>query len=1112
MTACCIFGCLALLCSAAEVIPLPQLSGAGAWTASDPKLLSLSGQGTALVIGLEVTKDTAPQQLMLKNPIALKPGFEVMFDALLTHVYPTLLHVIAEDSRGNRYRYITSSYGSIKRGNFLGGRFRGGLDPLGETRVRTRGMSDAVRESWFPMGKVFSAPVPPLKFLGFEFKPEAAKSKGAKLYLRNFRLSNANYKNEPFYYQFKEGEFYGTADGDPKIYITDLGDSWGDTYLVDWELRDAYDGQPFLTGSKNVKINPADASVPHRVKFCNDPVTFKVRNEGTYFLRCKLRANFRGGKPSHIRELEFRYAVLKGEPAKKHPRIAPDARIGGSLIRMAYDRDRFVWEANEKWNLKFRIFDAPGKKAKLTLKQQSGKTVLTREYEVKDAIQSFDADLSALPPGAYNAEVSVIDNGRVIDRLVRMIGKKFNPEAAELVRPANIPSAVQVRDGKDPLVLFAPMIHDKNKLVHYYIQLMDEIVKAKNTREFEIQTSWPVLEPLPDIYDFSVVDEILDAAQKRGLRAFVTMAPLSPPSWMPACYTQNADGKLFGHTAYLFHGGRLNIFQVPYLRERALKFLKAFTLHVRKHPALLGYFYISEHSGEAPWASWYEGFDPFTKNNFRSHAKKLYQNIEKANAAWKTDFVSFEAIEPPVAGKPASNLFRRDWLLFRREAIHNFVIECVKTIRAADDYRIIMLYLDGLIMHRLPEVAGYNVISANGGCAVPERGYDMTIVADANVPQRAEEITCSIWEGGDFPTRLDVSLFTMMMGGGANSHCKMFTGQGAKFENIRKPPQGLERFEKFIPIWKELRPARAVLREVCGYSDFEGALTAGQTVNCSGMVFGAWNSKVMMDSQIPFFSNVTAAWKKAKMTVASPLMKLMAQKDCDALLDYVKNGGTLFMTADTGRRVIEKDGEDWVLLRAFGFDEPEVLPKEWYAGMEVEPGSRWAGSGGCFSSQVRSPFIAPRNCGEILMRMTNLRKTPALSMKKFGGGKIYVLWLGEIIPFGFNKPESESFLRMIAKDAGVKLPVEADNRLIMTNLLKNGSTHYLLVMRDKRGTKDVLNSRVRLPHLPKGEYRISELISGNAGFAPSTAEQLAEKGLEIPLKPMEVSIYKIEKK
>ena len=1103
---------LHVLCfaSAAEVIPLPGLSDPALWRSSNPALLSPSGDGKFLVIELGLTKETAPQQLMLKNPIVLRPGFEIMFDATLTEVYPTILSVIAEDSKGNPYRYVTSSYGSIKRGNFLGGRFRGGLDPLGETRVRVKGMLDPVRESWQAMGKVRSAPVPPLKFLGFEFRPESSKSRGAKFYLRNFRLSNANHKNEPFYYQFKEEEFYGTADGDPKIYITDLGGSWGDTYIVDWELRDTYDGQPFLTGSKSVKIHSSDTSIPHRVKFCNDPVIFRVRNEGTYFLRCKLRSNFRNGKPTLVRELEFRYAVLKGEPSGKHPRIAPEARIGRSLIRMAYDRDSFIWKENEKWNLKFRIFDAPGCKTKLTLRRLSGQSVFSREFDVKDSVQSFDADLSTLSPGAYNAEIAVFDNGIAIDRIVRTIGKKCSPENGKLVRPKDIPSAKQIRDGKEPLVLFAPMIHDKQRLVHYYIRLMDEMVKAKNSREFEIQTSWPEMEPMPDIYDFSIIDEILNEARKRGLRAFVTFAPLKPPAWMPACYTQNADGRIFGHNAYLFHGGRLNLFQSPYLRERALRFLRALTLHVRSHPALLGYFYISEHSGEAPWADWYEGFDSFTKNNFRRHAEKLYQTIEQANAVWMTNFVSFQSIEPPVVGKPASNTFRRDWLMFRRGAIHDFIVECVKTIREADDYRIIMLYLDGVILNRLADIARYDVISANGGCAVPERGYQMTIVADANVPQRAEEITCSIWEGSDFPTRLDVSFFTMMMGGGANSHCKMFIGQGVSFDKIRKPPQGLERFEKFIPLWKELRSARIAFREVCGYSDYEGTLTAGQTVNFSGMNFGAWNNKVMMDSQIPFFSNVTNAWKKTKMTVASPLMKLMAQKDCDALYRYVKNGGTLFMTADTGRRVIEKNGEDWVLLRSFGFREPEVLPKEWYAEMDIEPGSRWSKFGGSFCTRVRSPFVAPKNCGEVLMRMTNVRKSPALTMKRVGKGKVYVLWLGEIIPWGFDKPESGSFLRLIAKDADLKLPVEADNRLIMTNLLKNENVRYLLVMRDKRGTKGVLKSKVRLPYLPKGNYRIRELIS-ESPVQIASAERLAEKGLEIPLKPMEVSIYKIDR-
>ncbi len=1094
----------------ARMTPLPQLGRAEMWRSSNPALLPVSGQDGSVVFQLEVTRESSPQRILLKNPLPVPAGSELFFDALLTDIYPTLLHLIAEDSAGNTFRYPTDSFGTIRNGNFLGGVFRGGLWGIGEVRTRVPGMQDQRRGTWEPILRTHAKPLPPLKVLGFELSPEAAKTKHAKLYLRNFRLSDANHKNEPFYYLFKGREFYGTADGDPLLYATDVLHGWGGTYHLDWELRDRYEGQPFLTGSRTWKVDPSSSSIPLRVQLRRDPIRIPVRNEGTYFLRAKMRSSFREGGPSATKELEFRYTVLKGEPPQKHSPIPPSDRIGKSQIRIAYDRPGLIWKPEEPWILRFRVFDGSGMTAVLTVKRQSGKTLLQKEYPVQGTPASFEADLNALPPGAYLAVVELREGRWTRDRLERMIGREFREETAPMRLPPGVPSALEVRDGKRPLALFAPMIHDKARTVYYYTRLMDEMVRAGNTREFEIQTSWPMLEPLPGIYDFSVIDEILDEAAKRGLRAFVTMAPFFTPEWMPAFYTQNAEGKRFGHSVYLFHGGRQNIFQVPYLKERALKFLRAMTLHVRNHPALLGYFYISEHSGEAPWADWYEGFDPWTRRNFRAAAEKQYRTIENANRAWRTAFSSFSALEPPVVGKPASLIFRRDWLLFRRSAIHDFIAECVRSIREADPHRIIMIYGDGLILNRLPELTRYHLISANGGCAVPSRGYAMTIWADVKIPQRAEEITCSFWEGREFPTRLDVSLFNMMAGGGANSHCKMFIGQGARFEEIRKPPQGLERFERFLPIWRELRGAVSACREVAGYADFEGSLTRGQTVNCGGMQFGEWYTLFLMQSQVPFFSNVTEEWKQAKLTVASPSMKLLAEKDCRALLEYARNGGTLFMTADTGRHVIEKEGEDWVLLRMAGFPVPRgELPRSWYASMDAEPGSRWGKSVGKMKTRVRTPFMAPDDCGEVLMRMTDLRKTPALSVKSFGKGKIYVLWLGEYIPLGFQHPESESFLRKMALEAGAGLPLEADNRRVLTHFLRKGEVWYLLAMND--GKKENLRSRIRLSSLPEGRYRIRELIGGKKEDARFTAASLRKEGLVFLLNPRQVVVYRIEK-
>ena len=1076
------------------VTPLPELSRPEAWQANP--LLPLSAVEGKLAVGTKLVAADGDQQLLLKKPLPLPPGQEPFFDAVMEQLYPTKFNWLVEDAQGNTFLFYTSGYGSLKLGNYLGGRFRGGLDRIGTARIRCKGLSDPVRESWKWLSKPNSQPVPPLKLLGFVLNTEMKEGHpGNKMYLSNFRLTDASYRNEPFYYLFKDEEHYGSADGDPQLELTDLaqGGFWGKKFVADWELRNEYAGQPILTGSKTVELAPDDQRSLF-LALAGKKLTFHVRNQGTYWLRIKVRGSYQGEVPTFIRELEFRYEVLKGEPARKFKPIAAEATIGSSGIRLAPERTSLIWKQDEPWLLRARF--TPGVTGKVTVLDRSQQTVATAE--TTDG--TLTLDLNQLHPGAYTVRAEEWKNGKVLDRTERLIGKEFDETAANFALPPGIPSAQEIRDGGEPLVLFCPMIHEKAKFVQHHIRLFDEMVKAKNAREIEIQISWPELEPLPGIYDFTLLDAILAEAQKRNIRCFVTLAPFSTPEWAPAFYTQNAEGYQFGHNAYLFHGGRQNVFQVPYLRERGLAFLRAMVLHTRNHPALLGYFYISEHSGEAPWKGWYEGFDPWTKANFRKWAQTRYGTIARANAAWQTAFPDFGKIEPPTVKEECAARFRRDWLLFRREATHNFIVECVKTIRELDPHRIIMLYLDGVIYNRLPELAQYNVISANGGCAVPERGFLMRVVADAGVPQRAEEISCSHW--ANFPTQLDISLFNMMAGGGANSHVKMFINQNyMEFEKIRRAPWALDRFEKFIPIWKELRGARVVDTGVAGYADFEGSLTRGRTVNFSGLQLESWNYRQLLESQLDVATNVTPAWRKAKLVTAAPDMNLMTVHDADELVSYVQNGGTLVMHADVGRKSVENDSEDWVLLRRFGFPPPvRELHPSLYSEMEVAPDSPWARSGKSFRTRIRTPFVPAAAAGEV--RMQTPDGTPALTVRPFGQGRVFVIWNSEVIPFGNEKmsQSSESFFRAIAEEAGCRLPVQCDSRLPWTHFLQKGDTSYLLVMLGEKRPAGTFH--FQFPQLP-GPRRWTELISGRSGEFNGT--------LPVELTPMQVAIYRITK-
>jgi len=689
---------------------------------------------------------------------------------------------------------------------------------------------------------------------------------------------------------------------------------------------------------------------------------------------------------------------------------------------------------------------------------------------------------------------------------VRTYSRVGLPKPKEPFRfPQGVPTKEEILNGDRPLVLFAPMLDKRENWRENHAQLFDEMIASGDSRCIEIQNRWADCEPLPGQYDFSWVLGPLDEAEKRGCKCFVTFAPLAVPEWMPSIFTRNEKGEIFGHTYYLFHGGRINLFQSPTVRDRSLAYLAALVQAVRNHPACLGYFYITEHSGEAPWAGWYEGFDDETVANFRRAMERRYRRISEANAAWKTSFGDFGSVIPPAHDADCSLALRRDWLVFRRMSVHRYIEKCVETIRRFDDRRIIMCYGDGVVYSRAADIARYGVLSANGGCAVPETLFERGLAAEVGLPQRAEEISCSNWKAlGE--TQLDISVFAMMGGGGANAHFKMFTPERATFASLREGRHGLDRFERFLPILRELRAAKPTYGDVRVWSAFEGPLAASRNSLGNDVFLGGWSARFALDSQL--VCGVTGAirdWSSAKLVWAPPGLTVAARKEAEELVAYVERGGTLLLCADTARRVVEEEDRDWWLLSRFGFGAPAACGRQ----------AVISGLDGC-TARVSGSFEPGDSAGSVLM--TREDGVAALTERTFGRGRVIVLWASELVPYHeAGLPDAKPFLAEIQRRAGVTPPVSTQSRLDWANLLrKDDATWYLLTLcapsaHSRPAPEGVpAGSRRFRVALPEGSWRLTDLIGGRV-VGPLSADELRDAGFGDQLGYNECRIWRIER-
>ena len=1030
-------GVLGLLAPGAA--PAAPPTAPAPWVAAVPSALRVSAVADPAgwtEVGLAISPASGVQRLLLREPLALAPGEEVLFDAALSCLFPIRMNVLARDADGREFLFRTQSYETIQGDNFLGGRFRGGLDELGVARVRAAGLANPVRESWAPAPGNGEAGPPrlPLRILGLTIeRRDEGSSPDARLYLSTFRKVVLDPHAEPFHYSWLDEERFGSIEGDPILRATDIGPLAGPRHILDWELRDSYDGEPVLRGTEHYNFRPDDPR-PWKLRFA-EGVRIPTRSEGTHWVRARVRSGFApDGTPRIDRTLDFRLDVwrAKGDEIESH--------ADGAEKESHAESAEF---------------------AEVLPDSESQPSVLSRPAQ-------------ALPP--------------------------WSP-------PAGVPSWRDVRDGPEPLVLFSPMVReDEADPVARHAEIMDEMIASGDSRAMEIQNRWPDCEPLPGQYDFRALDGILAEARRRGIRCFVTFAPLDPPEWMPSHFTMDADGNRFGHTMYLFHGGRINLFFHPYVRARALDYLRALVAHLRDDPAVLGWFLITEHSGEAPWHDWYEGFDPATLAGFRAAARRRHGTLDAANAAWGTAFASWDAVRPPSVKEEAPSAFRLEWLAWRRDMREGFFVDAARLVRSLDPHRVLMVYDDGIpIAERL---APYGCLTANGGCATPLRFLRYAAVAEAGIPQRAEEITCSRWEA--FPYQLDLSLFSMMAGGGANAHVKMFIPQGWKFAEHRAAPDGLGRFERFLPLWRELRGARPVAGAVRAWSSADGVLLRTRSIT-PGTFAEGWPAQGPLDSQLPVAPAVGDAWTNAAVVVVNTDDTWLSPREEAALIDYARGGGTLVLSAANGRHVAGRDAEDWCLLRDLGFPAPAADVRPGWGEMTAEPGSRWAARHSPDPDSLRSRFQdriePPRDAdiGEVLLRCLG-DGAPALTCRPVGRGRAYVLWAANPAPLSATgRGDRLPYLREIAGDAGAPMPVSTTHRGLWTILLRDdpADAWWLLLC---AGGDPVSGATVRL-ELPEGTWQGAERIGG-ATLPARPAASLASDGFPVSMEKNQVHAWK----
>lgn len=1088
-----------------SILAVGPLASAASWSLegdATAQLLDWPG-AAALDLKLEPGKSAV---LLLKEPVPIPAGTNNLTLTLGTGDWSGdgafRFRVLVTDSRGAEYAYKASSPLVQSRENYFFPSHQPTWTPLRLTipGLKRPVLGSGVDERNYTVEvrqKPASGPAlpePPLTLRGIEFA--GVRPGATKVYFNDFVFGDVTPKTSRLHYLIDRHERFGEVDGLPFITLGGLGPSYGATYDIVWTLRDRFDGRPFASGAQTIETDRAD---PARFLKLATRIVFPVEEQGVYWANVRRiwKSKPDSSVPDRIDTYDFRIDVLSGKPAVTRTPLA--GPIPGMSVNIGADRRSFIFGENEKPALSVAFSPAtsvsnPGYRI-TAIATGSGETLKTWEKPfASSGAHTIDVDLSGLSAGSVRLRAELLSNDRPVDRAEQLVG--LPPQASAQTKPD--PAADWRKFSDDKALIYVGMskgpLKDPATRIAKVKELLDEANIVSNVIEYEF--NWAHVEPMPGVYDWSEVDAIVDHAREKGQTVLLWPTFIGgEPDWIPPHFQRLADGTVSGTRSYLFQGGRMNYWHSPELKEHINALCRAMVLRYRGNPTVHGYYLLVEHGGDNPWYAFFPGYEPETRADYISYLKDKYTSPAAVASAWGRPFAAWNAVSVPAPD--ASDRERLDWNQFRSGRLGEFFIKAVREIRALDPYKLVMVYTGAADGGSAVELEKLGVILADGGAASPITGGPTTMgYVAAGIGRRTEEISVTHW-AAQFPTQLDATLFNLTLGGGLNANAKMFFPPGVPLEKLRNPRNALDRFEQFIPIWRELAPTEPFPWEAYMLKDVAGGMLASKST--TGLT-DAFTNMVNFDSHLLAPAVPMSIAKHGKLVLLQPRIASYETGTYDEIAAYVKSGGTLVLCAGAARFSPDLPGEDWVLLKRLGIAPPASLART--GTLDAKS------SGGVF--KLRDAWLAPASDAEVLATFET-SGLPALTRHRAGKGVVNVIWSNSVLPptEGGGYP----FFRDIADAAGVSRHSDASHPSLWTNLLRNPKSgdHYGTVYRAAWFKTDApALTGATLWKVPPGDYAVTELITGRE-LGMKTARALAETGVETTLGPREVAVYRFKK-
>jgi len=1045
-----------------------------------------------------VTFNQATARLLLKQPIKLAPDQRrVIFEACGIDKKPEkesflqLLPLI-RDAEGEVLRYECYPAPHLLHGTTRWGtwctRYLYGAEAGGATQNIF--LADGNGNAW-PDGE--------LTFLGFqvEIRPNAFGRQRHTLYLGDIHFGGMDM---PYQHPFAYADALAQEPGE---------------YRLAAEVAPSFQAPPIRQVATTFAYDPASQADRRR------KISVPLGPDGCYWVRYQI-TNAAGRVV--VGQTLRQNVVANPDPARPTAPALTEPPLLGYLRVNTERHVGGVYALGEPLAVDVRLFAKGAGALQLgwqllpygypTVLEQGDQTV---EFAAGRAFQ----DLVLKPQGdpqrdAYRLKLEVKRDGKVVDQQDYVLGRRTDFTTARSSRQGLVRGREYVKQAGYFRTTFAAegLGKSEDDRVGQFVRYLDDASKIAPYVTYMIDLA--DFEILPGVYDFAVLDRVMDAAADRGCAVTVRTAHVDQMAtfrWLPYSRQLSYDGTEIVQHYYGCYSGVDPVFLNVWKRAN-----RALYDRYRTHPGFQGY-YLMMPGGEwavmadKPWLGVVAGYEPPARQAFVNWLQQVAGlTLDQANARWGTGFKSWAEVTPPkprfeTGTKPDTRVQWLDFCRFKEYVNTNYwYLELSRDIRSYDRDRVVIIYAPPTIKG-LEDLADYT--HGGGVPSMPGVGegesawlqHKLGAIQESHHPHR--------WNSYGDPKSmgwvLDWCLYTMVSasgGGGANLHIYYFPQQPLPAAYGQE--HGYDRYEKFKPIYNELQGAQLVGmqgRQVATLQDPTSIYCKHRTNFFFRLPdLGRW-FELLTYAGVAAEPVAKERLANYKLVLPNLIDEVVAKDTIDLLAGYVRGGGKTVISAVNGRYCPELGDQSFPLLRRLGIQPPAVPFVQ--TGLDVKATAAAGNPFWAAGEPIR--FFTTQNLHEDPQRDEALRKNffrwpyrwipqtdyfgwyrghevkdgqvlaifnqggTAVSRHQVGRGEVVVFWG---VPD--YKPElMTEFMRKATAWAGVTDPT-AGNPVPLMFELRNPSLkrHYAVLWQEQPGEYGQ-----KLSHVPDGSWWVDELVA-----------------------------------